>query len=305
METTVKHDKDAYERYLQDISRYPRITPAREAELSGIIMRSRSKARVEAAVEELVLANLKLVVHCMKDFEKFLSSPSVGITRMDLISEGNIGLMNAARRYNVGYGKDDGSRSKPVRFSVYACKCIKSQMRRALKLSRFIHIPEHHFGYWSEMESVRTEHGEKTSDELLRKKLNVSEEVLGLLKQSEHSHTVMLEDLSPETEDRGWNDFIADTEAMSPAEEAERHDMRRYLCRQMTSLPSRTRNIVSLMFLHEQSPSLRDVSKIYGVSGERCRQVCGQGLKRLRRQMAPNWHRIEPTLPPPAEIFAA
>ena len=95
--------RDTYERYLQDIASHPRISPEREVELSAIILNSDVPHEAQAAIDELIHANLLLVVHCMKEFDKFLSSPAVKITRMDLIAEGNIGLMKAAERFNAAF----------------------------------------------------------------------------------------------------------------------------------------------------------------------------------------------------------
>ena len=158
--------RDTYERYLQEITSYPRISLEREAELSQTILNTGDDEEREAAIDELIHANLRLVVHCLKEFEKFLSSPSVRLTRMDLIAEGNIGLMRAAQRYDSCHEKGE-SATMPghARFSTYACKCIQSQMRRAVKKSRFIHIPEHHFSYWSEIRALNETHGDDLSNE--------------------------------------------------------------------------------------------------------------------------------------------
>ena len=302
--------KDAYERYLEDISSYPRITPERESELSHTIMNAEEPKKAEAAINELIHANLRLVVHCLKDFDRFLSSSAIRITRMDLIAEGNIGLMKAAQRFNSAFTDDEDecapSERANVRFSTYACKCIKSRMRRALKLGRFIHIPEHHFSYWTEMETLRHEHGDNLSDDVLRDRLDVSDEVLGLLKQSSQSGTCMLEDLAArETEGGGWHDFIPNETAPCPAHETGRNDLRDFLFTEMRSLPPRTRSMLSLLYFNEHAPTLRELAGKYGISSERCRQVCVQGLQRLRRQMASRRHMIEPGLLADVDVCAA
>ncbi len=292
--------RDAYDRYLKDISSYPLITPEREVELSNTIQNSKKPHEAEAAVTELIHANLRLVVHCLKDFDRFLASSAVRITRMDLIAEGNIGLMNAARRFNADFtDAEKGAEDKRanIRFSTYACKCIKSRMRRALKLGRFIHIPEHHFSYWTEMETIRHEHGDTLSDDVLREKLDVSNQVLGLLKQSSQSGICMLEDLaSQDTEGGGWHDFIPNETASCPAHETEQSDLRDFLFAEMRSLPPRTRSMLSLLYFNDHAPTLRELAAKFGISSERCRQVCVQGLARLRRQMASRRHQIEPDL---------
>jgi len=292
--------RETDERYLRDISKHARITAEREAELSRIIQGAGESEAAEAAINELIHANLRLVIHCLKDFDKFLTSPSVRITRMDLIAEGNIALMKAAQGFNASFAGDDPDlhpRDSGVRFSTYACKCIKSRMRRALKLARFIHIPEHHFSYWTEMESLRCEHGDALSDDILCEQLDVSDEVLGLLKQSAKSNICMLEDLANQENDGGgWHDFIPNDAAPCPAEQTGRNDLRAFLFDEMRQLPPRTRTMLSLMYFNDHAPTLREISGKYGISSERCRQVCAQGLQLLRRQMASRCSRIEPDL---------
>ncbi len=212
---------DTYGRYLQEIGSYPRISLEREAKLSHTILSTANEEVREAATDELIHANLRLVVHCMKEFEKFLAMSSVRMTRMDLVAEGNIGLMCAASRYDARYiSSETGRTIGHARFSTYACKCIKSQMRRAVKQSRFIHIPEHHFSYWTEMKSLREAHGGEISDEQLGKSLDVSSVVAGLLKQGSQTGTCMLEDLGPSDSDSGnWHDFLPNDTATCPAHE--------------------------------------------------------------------------------------
>ena len=287
-------NNSAFDRYLSDISDYGRITPAREAELSAVILNDPNEEQVEAATNELVHANLLLVIHCLKEFGKFINSPAVHITEMDLIAEGNIGLMNAAQRFNATYASGEGRQS--VRFSTYACKCIKSRMRRALKLARFIHIPEHHFGYWTQIEKMRSEHGDALSDDMLRDHLDVSDDVLRMLKQSESSRTFMLEDMSSDNDEGYWQEVLPNEKAPCPNLEAETSDMKGFLISEMERLPERTRSMISIMFFDDAAPTLREMSSQFGVSSERCRQVCAQGLTELRRQLSPRWERVDPKL---------
>ncbi len=299
--------RDTYEQYLQKIASYPRISLEREAELSHTILNSDDGAEREAAIDELIHANLRLVVHCVKDFEKFLASPSVRMTRMDLVAEGNIGLMRAAGRYDAKHaGNETVTPTGHARFSTYACKCIQSQMRRAVKQSRFIHIPEHHFSYWTEMRTLRELHGEEISDEELGKSLDVSSEVAGLLRQGAQTGTCMLEDLGRnDSSDGSWHDFLPNDTATCPAHETGRRDLRDFLVAELKSLPPRTQAIVSEIYLSDHSPSLRDLGQAFGISSERCRQVCMQGLAHLRRRLASQLHKIEPDFPLPVGACAA
>jgi RNA polymerase sigma-32 factor len=278
--------KDAYERYMSDVTRYPRITAEREVELSRIIQSADDPEAVESAVTELVQSNLLLVVHCLKEFEQYLSVPSVRITKMDLIAEGNIALMASARRYNAHYGKAVGLQTKaPIRFSAYACKSIKSRMNRAMKLARLIHIPEHHFSYWSGMNALRAEHGDELSDDLVLEELGISQNALEMLKQGMTTHACSLEDMVSDDGDSYWADVVADEDMASPYSEVSRSDLKQFLLQEMEDLPPRTRSMISVMYLNESAPTLREMSGMYGVSSERCRQVCARGLRELREQI--------------------
>ncbi|MDP6523668.1 MAG: sigma-70 family RNA polymerase sigma factor [Kiritimatiellia bacterium] len=281
-----------YDRYMNDIVHFERITPKREQELSKTILTSRSHKRIEKAVNELVQANLLLVVHCLKDFSKYLESPGARITHMDLIAEGNIGLMKAARNFDARHGSEDAEkRTSRIRFSTYACKSIKNAMRRALKLSRFIHIPEHHFSYWGKIKAMEEEHGETLTNDMLQKDLGVGAAKLGMLKQSQNSATALLDDL-PQESGGAWSDFMEDKNCMNPRSEVERSDLRGYLEKEIQHLPERTQRMVTMMYLDPERTTFADLSKIFGVSKERCRQVCAQGLKALRLRVEAKWDRI-------------
>ncbi len=285
-------ESDSYQRYLRDISMYPRITLSREQELAQIIQTGKEGKARDAAMSELIHANLRLVIHCRKEFDKYQGASR--IAPMDLIAEGNVGLMKAACHYQPGAGDDAGG--PRVRFSTYACKCIKSHMLRAIKKARFIHIPEHHFSYWSEMDNLQREHGNTLSDTDLCDRMELTEDALSYIKHSANSAVCMLEDLGGAEQDSGWNDFVADKESVFPDEEAGRHDLRAFLFQEMESLNPRARQIISMLYFNEKSPTLKEIAGMFGISGERCRQICVQGLGRMKRQMFTRRHGIAPGL---------
>lgn len=294
-------DSDAYSRYLLDISQYERISPEREAELSSVIQNCKNAEQVEAAVSELIHANLRLVIHCQKEFEKFRTSST--LTKLDLIAEGNIGLMKAAQKFDSASYDQAGVSRDPIRFSTYACKCIKSHMIRAIKKARFIHIPEHHFSYWGEIEKLQSENDNGLSDSDLCDRMDLSAEALAFIKISAGSGVCRLEDLTADDSSNTWSDFIANEGAACPAEETERNDLRAFLFSEMNALAPRTKQIITMLYFNESSPTLKDLSHMFGISSERCRQICVQGLTALRRQMFARRKGIEPALE--AAAFAA
>jgi RNA polymerase sigma factor (sigma-70 family) len=281
----------AYDRYIKDISIHPRISRDREKQLWKIIASGRKPEYIEAAVDELTRANLRLVVHCVKSFTNYISSSRTSITVMDLIAEGNLALVKAAENFNPGYQTEE--HAEPIRFSAYACKCIKNAMRKAFRKARFIHIPDHHFGYWKQIKDICDASEEEVSDEVLRKKLEIGESRMKTLRQGLTTNTVMLEDMAYDDGYSHWSDFIADDNATCPHTEYDSSDLRDYLVNQMDSLPARTREMLSMMFLSDSKPTLHDLSMRFGVSKERCRQVCARGLQLLRNQMQTTWDHVE------------
>ena len=274
---------DALETYMRDIADFPRISLEREQEISRIIHDdTRSLSSREKAIQELVESNLRLVIHCLKEFDRHLNRATARLSRLDLIAEGNIGLVKAAKSYQPAFGDD----AKPIRFSTYACKCIKSHMIRAIKKSRFIHIPEHHFTYWAEIEAVRKAASNPLTDEQVRQKLDVSEEAFALFKHSAESGICHLEDFGQNGEDGlSWSEYIADENATTPYDHIDQEDLRQYLFAAIDELPPRTGKMLSMLYFNENAPTLRDLSKLFGVSSERCRQICAQGIQALRRNL--------------------
>ncbi len=271
------------ERYRRDISRCERISEEREEALSRIIQKGRSVRKVEAAIQELVESNLFLVLHCAHDFDTFLASSAVRITRMDLIAEGNIALLIAARHYNTDYCSSVAR--KRVRFAGYACGIIRNRMRRAIKMARIIHIPEQHFSYWGQMRRLERDYGEKLTDDILMEEMGVGESKLKKLHGSIGVDVSMLEDMACAEGISRWSETMADANAVSPESEADRRDMNEFLRREMDRLPKRTRAMISQVYLSDEGASLGDLSKRFGVSRERCRQVLAKGLKTLRRNL--------------------
>ncbi len=282
---------DASERYRREISRYQRISHDREEELSKTIQKGKPARKVEAAVQELVESNLFLVMHCARQFDSFVSSPSTSISRMDLIAEGNIALMTAARRYDAEFVS--AHTNKRVRFAGYACNVIRNRMRRALKMAKLIHIPEQHFSYWSRMRTLESKHGGTVSDEVMMEEMDVGASKLKSLRQSLDLDVSRLEDLVQTDGESRWADTLADAKALSPEIEADHHDMESYLRTEMKRLPQRTRDMLNRVYLSEKGASLADLAEQYGVSRERCRQVLAHGLKTLRHQIEARHSSIE------------
>lgn len=296
-------NEDTLTTYLRDIASYPRISIAREQELSLQIQNKDIQERArEEAIRELVESNLRLVFHCLKEFDRHLNQTTARLSNLDLLSEGNIGLLKAARSYKPDFGEGQ----KPTRFSTYACKCIKSHMIRAIKKARFIHIPEHHFTYWTEIEAMRKAANKDLSDEEICKELNVSKEAYALFMQSAESGTFHLEDFGKQNEESlHWSDYMADEQSLTPYDHLDQEDLREYLFTAIDALPPRTGKMISMLYFNENAPTLKDLSKLFGISSERCRQICVQGIKALRKNLMAERPAIAESLSIPTSIAAA
>ncbi len=281
----------AYDRYMKDISQYPRITKERESVLTSIIFAGEEPEYIEAAVDELVKANLRLVVHCGKSFSSFVYGSSTSITAMDLIAEGNLALVQAAQNYNPQYHTEE--HAVPISFSTYACKCITNAMRKAFRKAKFIHIPDHHYGYWKQIKELKAEFSENLTDSIMQERLDIGSSRLQIIKMGLESSTVMLEDFAAEDGESNWCDIIPDEKAESPQEVTASKDLCEYLLSSLHSLPPRTRDMISLMFFDEDHFTLQDLSKRFGVSKERCRQVCIRGLSQLKAHMKTTWSPVD------------
>lgn len=273
--------ENSFESYVSQISNYPRIDGKREAQLSAIILGSKNKKKVDKAVDELVMANLRLVLHCLKDYHSFLSSPEVCISMMDLVSEGNIALMSAARGFNSAFSRDEAD-SAQAKFGTYACRCIRSRMQRAIKLSRLVHIPERHFTYNKKIREIESEEGVQLTDRQISDRIGIRKERLDMVRWSNNCKTTRLEDMKSDDDSSYGIEDLPDTQQAMPNEEAEKNDMMDLVLEKMNLLPPRTKLMLEKMFLSGGKTTLQDLSEQFHVSKERCRQITQSGLKRLR-----------------------
>jgi len=273
--------ENSFESYVSQISNYPRIDGQREAKLSAIILGGKNKKKIDKAVDELVLANLRLVLHCLKDYLSFLSSPEVCISIMDLVSEGNIALMAAARGFNSAFSHDEADTSQ-AKFGNYACRCIRSRMQRAIKLSRLVHIPERHFTYNKQIRELESEEGVNLTDKEISTKIGIRKERLDMVRWSNNCRTTRLEDMKTDDDSSYGIEDLPDTQQSLPNEEAEKNDLMDLVLEKMNLLQPRTKLMLEQMFLSSRKTTLQDLADQFNISKERCRQITQSGLRKLR-----------------------
>jgi len=280
--------------YLKEVSRVPLLTAEEEVELAQRIERGRM-AREElargnvsfrrrqelrrliedgwAAREHLITANSRLVISVAK---KYMGR---GVPFLDLIQEGNIGLIRATKKFDYRRGH---------KFSTYATWWIRQAVTRAIAdQGRTIRVPVHMGDQINKL--LRVQHqltqrlGREPSVEELANTLEVTPKKVENMIQVAR-RPLSLETPTDDEEDSVLGDFIEDDEAPPPDDTATYNLLREHLEEVLNSLPPREVRILQLRYglLDGQAYTLEEVGRKMGVTRERVRQIEAQALSRLR-----------------------
>lgn len=261
--------------YMSEVSGIPLLTKEDEASLAADI-HSGDKARFDSARETLITSNLRLVVKIAHDFKGF------GLPLADLISEGNIGLIRAAEKFDI---------TKGAKFSSYAAWWIKQAMRRAISSqSRTIRVPIQSAGKMSKIRSaqasLKEEFGRPPTDAEIAEYLDISEKSVSSLKNID-LRTVSLNDPIKEGEDGQFQDMIPDNTAKSADESINKVDAIFRLMELVQILNPREKLVIEMRFglRGEEPKTLEEISDVIGRTRERIRQIQNNALNKLKKLM--------------------
>ncbi len=259
---------DPVKMYLKEIGRVPLLDAEREAELSKRMSEGDEKAK-----QELVEANLRLVVSIAK---KYVGK---GLFFLDLIQEGNLGLMKAVSKfvYTKGY-----------KFSTYATWWIRQAITRAIAdQARTIRIPVHMVETIHKVTKVSRqmlqEQGREVTPEEIAKEMNMSpEKIREIIKVAQDP--ISLETPVGEEEDSHIGDFIEDQDSPAPADAASYALLREQLCEVLHTLTPREEHVLKLRFGLEdgRTRTLEEVGQKFNITRERIRQIEAKALRKLR-----------------------
>ena len=267
LDLTVEPSLDSLRLYLRSIGRVHLLTAEQEVVLARRIERGDMRAK-----QQMIEANLRLVVSIAKSYL------GRGLTFLDLIQEGSLGLIRAVEKFDYRRG---------YKFSTYATWWIRQAVTRAIAdKGRTIRIPVHMVEKLNkvvhvERQLVQQLGREPTPEEIARELDTTTREVRDIMRMAQQP--ISLEKPIGEEEESELGDFVEDQTAESPFELASEHLRRENLRRALAALPEREREVIEMRFglAGERPYTLEEVGRAFNVTRERIRQIENHTLKKL------------------------
>lgn len=261
-----------FQHYLRQIAQYPLLSPAEEITLAAKISKGDKNAK-----EEMIRANLRLVVKIARDYA------NLGLPLMDLISEGNIGLIKAVERFDP---------SKGGKLSTYGAWWIKQSIKRALaNQGKTIRLPVHLVDKIAKIRRVGTslsdELGREATDEEIAEEIGMKASKVSRLKQAA-IRPASLDAPVGDEDSTEFGELVGDEAAVDPFENLSEKNLQLELGDLIDQLDERERKIISARFgLDGDEPiTLEEVGEKFGVTRERIRQLQNIALSKMRRALA-------------------
>lgn len=264
-------DKTTMKIYLQEIGKTPLLKPSEEVELAALIKQGDQRAR-----DRMIKANLRLVVKIANDYSTF------GLPLLDLISEGNIGLIKAVERFDP---------QKGGKLSTYAAWWIKQSIKRALaNQSKTIRLPVHLVDKIARMRRVTAELeeelGRQPTDEEIAYMMDMPVNKVAHLK-SVSVKPASLDAPIGDEDGTEFGDLIGDENSINPLDNLQSKNRINDLMTLLDEMEPREAEILRLRYgLSGDKPmTLEDVGELFGITRERVRQLQNMALNRIRKAL--------------------
>ena len=266
-QTPVSTGDDDMRQYLHEIRTFPRLTAEEERDLAR-----RCTQGEEDAICRMVNANLRLVVSIAREYT------GRGVPLLDLIQEGSIGLLAAARKFDY---------TREVRFSTYATKWIRQGITRCLmNHAGLIRVPLHTLERMRKIQSVRNQLLQESGQEPDRKEIaricDLSEEKVAKILAL--TPDICSLELPVGQDDSTLGDLLEDLDAPEPQEMLVRRELETMLHQMLGNLNSRQQQILKLHYGLDNGVcySLEEIGRQLGISKERARQIEHQAMEKLK-----------------------
>ena len=267
-----RHDGDsAIKLYLREIGQVKLLTPQEEIQLAARIKKGDKKAR-----EHMIKANLRLVVKIARDYD------GIGLPLLDLISEGNIGLMKAVERFDP---------TKGGKLSTYGAWWIKQSIKRALaNQSKTIRLPVHLVDKISKMRRMAMKlqelFGREPTDEELAAELGTTAARVGMMRTAS-IRPASLDAPVGDDDSNTYSEMVMDDRAINPYEDLEDKTVTSMLQDMVKHLDAREATILRYRFGLDggNEKTLEEVGEKFGVTRERVRQIQNLALRKLRKMI--------------------
>ena len=266
---------DVFHLYLREIGQVKLLSRQEEIELASRIKRGDEQAR-----EQMIKGNLRLVVKIARSYE------GLGLPLLDLINEGNIGLMKAVERFD----------SKKAKLSTYASWWIKQSIKRALaKQAKTIRLPVHVVDKLAQIRKTEVRlrellEREPTDEEIAEELGSTARRVR---RYREASQTPASLDAQLDTGDSGSvSESVADEDAAAPFDQMVRNNDRDLLYEVLATLEERERKVLAMRFgLDDGKPrTLQIIGEHFGITRERIRQIQKEALQEMRTRIEKREH---------------
>jgi RNA polymerase primary sigma factor len=260
---------DALQLYLREIGQVKLLTPQEE-----IVLAKRIKKGDAAAREHMIKANLRLVVKIARDYE------GVGLPLLDLINEGNIGLIKGVERFDPRKG---------AKLSTYAAWWIKQAIKRALaNQSKTIRLPAHVVDKVAHIRRAETRLRElfdrDPTDEEVAEECDIKPQRVREYREAARAPVSLETPLSSDDDSNRVSEVVPDVNAAAPFDHIVRESDNALVREVFGTLNARERTVLSMRFgLNDDPPkTLEEIGSHFGVTRERIRQIQNEALKKLR-----------------------
>ena len=266
---------DSVQTYLHNIGKIPLLTAEEEQQIS-LDIKSHDKKVKNEAIEKLIKSNLRLVVSIAK---RYIGR---GLSFLDLIQEGNIGLMRAAEKYDY---------TKGYKFSTYATWWIQQSIARAIiDKARIIRLPVHMVEMISKIKKATVdlinEKNTPPTKEEIAYRLNISMSKLNSILEAAQGTISIETPASGQDDALKLVDFIIDETGETPDNKVYTSSLYEDISRILKNLTAKERDVLSMrygLYNSGEKKTLEEIAQIYGISRERVRQIENRALAKLKK----------------------